>query len=135
MPFDFLEIEDNFVPDYAADPYRRKHIRTRYILSEGESMEQAENTVHAYIKEYIYKNTVNSPHIQERSIPDELLPTIYASSDYSGQTLEEQILACDDKKVLEIYKFIAKKDTVLEAAYVLRMEQLEQIEIQKQTLK
>lgn len=76
MPFDFLEIEDNFQPDIAADPYRRTHVRIRYTLGVGEKMEDAENTVHAYIKEYIYKNKIESPHTVERYIPEEQLPVI-----------------------------------------------------------
>ena len=77
MPFEFLEIEDNFVPDIVSDPYNRRHIRIRYTLKAGESMSQAEDTVHAYIKDYIQKNTVVShSHIEEKYIPEELLPEI-----------------------------------------------------------
>ena len=32
MDGEFVEMEDNFVPDVVADPYRRKHIRVRFMV-------------------------------------------------------------------------------------------------------
>ncbi len=133
MPFDFVEIEDNWVPDFATDPYRRKHYRTRYTLEAGETKQDGELKVDQAIKEYIQKNTTENPHIVERTINNGPLPEIQLRDElYSGeyatyreQTLEEQILGCEDKKVLESYKFIAKKDPELEAAYNLRMNELQ----------
>ena len=130
MPFDFLEIEDNFVPDVVSDPYNRRHIRTRYTLKVGESMSQAEDTVHAYIKDYIQKNTVDNPHMVERIIPDELLPVVQYEPHadkyptYTEQTLEEQIRSCTELPVLKAYQLLVKKDPILQQAYNETMDKI-----------
>ena len=118
MPFTYLYIEDNFIPDVVTDQYRRKKIGVGITLKEGEKMDDAINEAEQFIKEYIQKNTITPQHfhIEEKYIPESQLPTI-TYSEPREQTLEEQIRSCTDKKVLESYKFIAKKDPILQKAY------------------
>lgn len=76
MHFSKIYIQDNFVPDYATDPYRRKVIGVEITLNEGESLEEAKITAQQYISDYIKENKIESPHIVERYVPEEQLPVI-----------------------------------------------------------
>jgi hypothetical protein len=76
MHFSKLYIQDNFVPDYSTDPYRRKVIGIEVSLNEGESLEDAKMEAENYIATYIKENKVDSPHIVERYIPENQLPII-----------------------------------------------------------
>lgn len=76
MHFSKIYIQDNFVPDYATDPYRRKVIGIEITLNDDDKIEQAKELAEQYVKEYILANKVDSPHIIERYIPEEQLPII-----------------------------------------------------------
>jgi len=123
MPFTYLYIEDNFVPDIVTDQFRRKKIGVGITLKEGENMDDAIAEAEKFIKEYVVKNTVfTHTHIEENCIyQPSALPTIQYEPpticEVREQTLEEQIRSCTEKKVLESYKFIAKKDPQLQKAY------------------
>lgn len=125
MHFDKIYLEDNFVPDIISDQFRRKKIGVSICIKEGESMDDAMSVAETFIKEYIQKNTVvpDHQHIEERIIPEHLLPVVQVQKSY-GETLEEQINSCTDIGVLESYKFIAKKDKGLQLAYDRRMNVL-----------
>ena len=125
MHFDKIYLEDNFVPDIISDQFRRKKIGVSICIKEGESMDDAMSVAETFIKEYIQKNTVvpDHQHIEERIIPEHLLPVVQVQKSY-GETLEEQINSCTDIGVLESYKFIAKKDNGLQLAYDRRMSVL-----------
>ena len=126
MHFDKFYLEDNFVPDYVSDPYRRKKVGVSMCIKDGESMDNAIAAAETFIREYIEKNTIVShSHIEEIEIPiisNATREILNASNPYgNGETLEQQITSCDDVKVLESYKFIAKKDPQLQLEYDKRM--------------
>ena len=54
-----IYLGDNFVPDIFTDQYRRKQIHAEVTLKEGDSLSEAEAIGEAYIKDYIYRNTVS----------------------------------------------------------------------------
>lgn len=115
MNGEFVEIEDNFVPDYASDPYRRKHIRIRFNVKEGQTVDQTKDAVEQYIANYIHENKVESPHIVEKYIPEPtVLPSIQKDDMmiHSGLSLEEEMNACteiDGPNGLKSFKHIAGK--------------------------
>lgn len=71
MHFTYVETGDNYIPDYATDPYRRIPIKFGVTLSEDENYEDALKMIREAIKKDIYENTV-SPPPTERYIPQEL---------------------------------------------------------------
>jgi len=77
MHFSKIFLQENFVPDRATDPYGRKVIGIEVTLSSDESITRAEQLAGDYIKDYIQKNIIVShSHIEEKYIPEELLPEI-----------------------------------------------------------
>jgi len=120
MPFTYLYIEDNFVPDIVTDQFRRKKIGVGITLKEGEKMEDSIADAENFIKEYIQKNTITPQHfhIEEKYIPESQLPTIeYYDPRPREQTLEEQIRSCTEINVLKAYQLLVKKDPILQKAY------------------
>ena len=143
MPFTYLYIEDNFIPNIAEDQYRRKKIGIGVTLKEGESLTDATLQAEQFISEYITKNTIypEHSHQEEYYVSPTALPIIQRdfTTSFDGEklpdlrepTLEEQIVSCDDIKVLESYKFIAKKDPKLQLEYDKRMYILKELSPKK----
>jgi hypothetical protein len=126
MDGEFVEMEDNFVPDVVTDPYRRKHIRVRFMVRKGQTVYQAEAAAEEYIKEYIEKNTVyHSPQFISESLPPEpaVLPSIQKEKDWCENSLKNQIESCHNSKILETYKFIVRGKPEQEL-YDIRMHNL-----------
>lgn len=126
MNGEFVEIEDNFVPDYVSDPYRRKHIRIRFNVKEGQTVDQTKDAVEQYIANYIHENKVESPHIVERYIPEEQLPVIKKENirDEEKLSLLDMINSCTEFKVLETYRLIVKNNPSLQNIYDIKRKQL-----------
>lgn len=132
MEPEFIEIEDNFLPDIVADPYRRKHIRTRFNIKEGQTRAQVEAACEQYIKEYIEKNTVyHSPNIAEvrnNGFEWSHFKAVGISNPYPPEStipLEQQIMSCTELKVLESYKLIAKSKPELQQVYESKLKELQ----------
>jgi hypothetical protein len=130
---EFVELEDNFVPNAVLDPYQRKHIRHRFNIKQGQTREQVQTALEQYIKEYIEKNTVyHSPQFISEFLPPEpaVLPSIQIRDGNGSEVkssleyLKEDILSCKDLKILESYKLIVKAQAELQSVYDKRMEQL-----------
>jgi hypothetical protein len=132
MHFSYVEIGDNFVPDYATDPYRRVPVKFGITLNPGESLEEAKEAIKQAIKEYIHENKIESPHIVERYIPEEQLPTYQVREPLSmmpeDNDIEKAIWSCNEIKVLESYRLLAKCEQRFQSAYDIRMEQLQHID-------
>lgn len=121
-----IYLQDNFTPNVVEDQFRRKVIGVEITLNEGESLDEAKETGEQYIRDYIQANTTfHSPIFETQSQPPEpsVLPSIQVFRG-EDQSLEEQIMSCTERKVLESYKFIAKKDPILSVAYDKRMDEL-----------
>lgn len=132
MYFSYVESGDNFVPDIVTDPFRRIPIKYGMTLSEGASREDAEQKIKTAIKEYIQKNTIiDHTHIQERYIPDELLPEIQVVKNEFGQTLEEQINSCTEFTVLTSYYLIVKNNPTLLNIYEIKKAELQKKEVKQ----
>ncbi len=134
----YLYIEDNFIPDILTDQYRRKKIGIGVTLKEGENLTDATLQAEQFISEYITKNTIYPEHgwQEEKVVANfETIPNLQVihvdKPEYHEQTLKEQIVACDDIKVLESYKFIAKKDPELKLEYDKRMYILKELSPKK----
>lgn len=122
MHFSKIYIQKNFVPNQSLDPFGRESIGVEIYLNEGDSIINGKELAREYIKEYIYKNTVDQPHIVERYIADEQLPDIQVDNkEIKESTLAEQIAACTEITVLESYKLIVKKDPLLQLEYDKKM--------------
>ena len=127
MPFEFFELEDNFCPNYVADPYRRKHIRVRYSLKQGESMADAEKVVEDYISEYIYKNTlILHDHIEVRNV-DVPLPEIQVEKE-ELQSLPQLMGECKTEEELQQYFLMAQGVPEWAFIYKAKMKKLQQHE-------
>jgi hypothetical protein len=120
MHFSKIYIQQNFVPDIVVDQFGRKVIGVEITMNEGESLEEAKTTAENYIKEYIEKNTLyHSPAFISESLPPEpaVLPSIQKEKPLSEMTFEEQIMSCNDIKVLESYKLLAKQNAFFQSVY------------------
>ena len=91
------------------------------LLEQGQDAKQALSECKALVNEYHNENMIISIEHQEIYIPDDKLPDIQVEKEIREQTLEEQIMSCEEIKVLESYKFIAKKDRHLQLAYDKKM--------------
>ena len=91
------------------------------LLEQGQDAKEALNECKALVNEYHNENMIISLEHQERYIPDDKLPEIQVEKEIREQTLEEQMASCTEIKVLESYKFIAKKDPELQLAYDKKM--------------
>ncbi len=124
MHFSKIYIQDNFVPNVVEDQFRRKVIGIEVTLNEGEHLDDAKQAAEDYIKEYIQGNKIDSPHIVERYIPEEQLPTINVSKPLESMSFEEQIRSCKDIKILESYKLLVKRTEHLQSVYDKRLFEL-----------
>ncbi len=125
---EFVELEDNYVPNVVADPYRRKHIRHRFNIKQGQTREQVQTALEQYIKEYIEKNTVyHSPQFISESLPPEpaVLPSIQVEEEKQEVSLIHQMATCKDVEVLKSYRLLAKKDPSDNAYYHLKLQELQ----------
>jgi methionine aminopeptidase len=105
-------------------------LETEVFINEGESASEAVKFARDFSIEQA-KQLMQLPdhqHIEEKYIPESQLPVIeYYDPRPREQTLEEQIASCTDIKVLESYKFIAKKDPSLQLEYEKRMYILKEL--------
>ncbi len=125
MPFDFIEIEDNFVPDYATDPYRRKHIRTRFTLGIGESMEYGVKMVHEWIEEYIKENSVYNPHIEITNVNQPLPEIQVREKKEELKSLTQIIGECKTVEELKEYHLVSQSLPEWEFVYQAKMKKLQ----------
>ena len=105
------------------DRYLMETIETEVTLNEGESANDAFDYAKVFVMEQGSKcmQDADHTHIQERIIKDEPLPEIQVEKELREATLAEQMMSCTEVKVLESYKFIAKKDPLLQLEYDKRM--------------
>ena len=113
----------SYVRTFNLGNYSSEKIGVEIAINEGEDAKQALDTAKSLVEEYHKSSEFPMPHIEERIIPEHLLPVVQVQKSY-GETLEEQINSCTDIGVLESYKFIAKKDNGLQLAYDKRMSVL-----------
>lgn len=131
MTFESIYIQDNFVPDYVTDPFRRKVIGVNIIIQSGETREQAEKEAEEYIADYIKRNTIDRQAVQIKDI--EPKPPAPSQPKLSPEeTMIKDINSCKEVKVLETYRLLVKKNPKFQDAYNLKYEQLDQLQIQKQ---
>ena len=115
----------SYVKTFNLGNYSSQKIGVEIFINEGEDAKQALDTAKSLVEEYHKSSEFPEQHIQERYIPDDKLPEIQVQKqEVREQTLEEQIQSCTEVKVLESYKFIAKKDIALQVAYDAQMEML-----------
>ena len=102
-----IYIQDNFVPDYTVDQFRRKVFGMEITIQEKEDVGAAISEAEKHIAEYIKANTTATfEGIQERIIePVDERPLI------------EQINTCTDIEVLGTYKLLVRNDEVLNTAF------------------
>ncbi len=116
---EFVELEDNYVPDVVTDPYRRKHIRHRFNIKQGQTREQVQTALEQYIKEQIEKNTVyHSPQFISESLPPEpaVLPSIQVEKENSPSLIDE-IYGCTSLEELRTFRHVATKSDSSWEAY------------------
>lgn len=135
MHFSKFWLQKNYVPNIAQDPFGRETAGIEVTIGEGESLEDAKTAAREFITEYIKANKIESPHIIERYIPEEQLPVMQVRDRPLSQMpedndIEKSIRSCDEIKVLESYRLLAKCEHRFQVAYDTRMDQLQQIEIQ-----
>ncbi len=141
---EFVEAEDNYVPDVVADPYRRKHIRHRFNIKQGQTREQVQTELEQYIKEYIEKNTIyhspnaegfpwhpfkpisiSNPYPREPQPPEPaVLPSIQVEKQEANKSLEELIIGCKTRIELVEYKLIASMNPRLSEIFYQKDEEL-----------
>ncbi len=119
---EFVELEDNYVPDVVADPYRRKHIRHRFNIKQGQTREQVQAALEQYIKEQIEKNTVyrTYPLTVDECLPPEpaVLPSIQKpKEDMDNGELFLELNSCPNIDTLKTYWMFVKGKPALENKY------------------
>ena len=114
----------SYVKTFNLGNYSSEKIGVEIFINEGDDAKQALDTAKSLVEEYHKSLEFPEQHIQERYIPDDKLPEIQVQKEVREQTLEEQIQSCKEVKVLESYKFIAKKDIALQVAYDAQMKML-----------
>jgi hypothetical protein len=136
MQIDKIYIQDNFVPDYAADPFRRKVIGVSIIIQEGETKEQAVQEAEAFIKDYIHRNTIDQPSqiqailapppVEEGNYTTHLPKQAVNGRDKQIAALKGDIGTCADPLVLKTYEFFLKTYPELQETYDNKLNQLTQ---------
>jgi len=120
-----IYLGDNFVPDVFTDQYRRRPIHAEVTLKEGDSVSEAEAIGEAYIKDYIYRNTVYRPTVDYSNPIKDLgkynnpIPAMneIQTKEEPPLTLEQQIQSSPDIKTLEAYRLIVKSSPDLQEIY------------------
>lgn len=132
MRFESIYIQDNFVPDVASDQFRRKNIGISVSLNEGDDIKKAEQLAEEYIVDYIKRNKVEPPKSGVVSIPLEEIASIQApkpdkktAKEQQEQRLIDDINSCQEIKVLESYRLIAKTNENLQTAYDNKLKLLQ----------
>lgn len=135
MHFTYVETGDNFQPDIVTDPFRRIPIKYGVMLSEDESIEDAEKMIQERIKNFIQKNTVVShSHVEIKTVnePDQPLGEIQVEkADIRAMPIEDQIRACENRKDLREYKMLAEMNQKLYEVWVVKEEELLMAEVAK----
>lgn len=118
----------NYTKTFNLGNYSSEKIGVEIALNEGEdameAMEAAKNLVHEFHQKYQLQINPEYAHLLQQPSTCEPLPTIQTSTvqpEIWEPTLAEQIASCMEVKVLESYKFIAKKDPELQLEYDKRM--------------
>lgn len=115
-----------YTKTYNLGNYSSEKIGVEITLNEGEDAKESLATAKALVEEYHRQSLAEypMPHIEEIEIPIISKATKELLKDdlqIREPTLEEQIMSCEEIKVLESYKFIAKKDPQLQLAYDKKM--------------
>ena len=119
----------NYTKTFNLGNYSSEKIGVEIAINEGEDAKEALSTAKQLVEEYHQQTYSEHSHIEEKVITysqDKFTEGIERSTDFfksppREQTLEEQIMSCEEIKVLESYKFIAKKDPQLQLAYDKKM--------------
>ena len=111
---------------YNLGNYSSERIGVEIELNAGEDAKNALDVAKSLVEEYHKESAAlyPMPFQEEIEIPiisNATREALYETTVVHDQTLEEQIASCTDIKVLESYKFIAKKDEALQLAYDKRM--------------
>ena len=116
----------NYTKTFNLGNYSSEKIGVEITLNEGDDAKESLATAKALVEEYHRQSLAEYPmqHIEEIEIPIISKATKELLKDdlqIREPTLEEQIMSCEEIKVLESYKFIAKKDPQLQLAYDKKM--------------
>ena len=121
---------------YNLGNYSSERIGVEIELNAGEDAKNALDVAKSLVEEYHKESAAlyPMPFQEEIEIPiisNATREVLYETTVVHDQTLEEQIASCTDIKVLESYKFIAKKDEKLQLEYDKRMYILKELSNQK----
>ena len=111
---------------YNLGNFSSERIGVEIEINAGEDAKNALDVAKSLVEEYHKQSSAEypMPHIEEIEIPIISKATKELLKDnlqIREPTLEEQIMSCEEIKVLESYKFIAKKDPQLQLAYDKKM--------------
>lgn len=124
MHFSKIYLQKNFVPNFAQDQFGREVIGIGITLNEGESLDEAKITAQQYISNYIHENKVESPHIVERNIGNNI-PEIQINSKDEEKPLEQIIGECQTAEELKQWFYPSQSDPITAFAYKSKLKQLQ----------
>lgn len=125
MFFKEISYEKNFRVN-ALDQFIYEKISAKVELNDTDNPMNAITMAKEFVNEQGSKACqYPEQHIQEKYIPEELLPEIQVEKQQPlDQTLEQQIRSCTTLKVLKAYQLLVKKDPILQEAYNQTMSNL-----------
>lgn len=117
----------NYIKTFNLGNYMSEKIGVEVKVEVGEDAKSALDIAKQLVEEYHKESNAGVLETMfPATTPIEQLPVIHTNAgptkdELREPTLEEQIMSCESVKVLESYKLMVKKDTVLQLAYDKRM--------------